>query len=184
MLSANQLAVFFDFQYWKETSGILVIFHGVGIQAKAASEKAVVWLDVAKFAFHAIRLHDSLIINILRENQVVSWFFMDAVSHQGKVAFETTTFGCAWSDKLLVKLDYRVLWPKISLKRIIWFLSFFTELVISDQICAPGQIGLQDFLVINTPGRNQFIPLSFFFYLFLCIIYQTLQESIWLWLIN
>ena len=106
MLSANQLAVFFDFQYWKETSGILVIFHGVGIQAKAASEKAVVWLDVAKFAFHAIRLHDSLIINILRENQVVSWFFMDAVSHQGKVAFETTTFGCAWS--VMLKLDCRI----------------------------------------------------------------------------
>ena len=111
-------------------------------------------------------------------------FFMHAVSHQGKVAFETTTFGCVWSDKLLVKLDYRILWPTISLKRIIWFLSFFMELVISDQICAPGQIGLQDFLVINTPGRNQFIPLSFFFYLFLCIIYQTLQESIWLWPIN
>ena len=43
MLSANQIAVFFDHQYlWKESSGILVIFHGVGLQAKAASEKAVV----------------------------------------------------------------------------------------------------------------------------------------------
>ena len=54
-------------------------------------------------------------------------FFMHAVSHQGKVAFETTTFGCVWSDKLLVKLDCRILWPTISLKRIIWFLSFFME---------------------------------------------------------
>ena len=36
-------AVFFDHQYlWKESSGILVIFHGIGLQAKAASEKAVV----------------------------------------------------------------------------------------------------------------------------------------------
>ena len=60
---------FFDHQYlWKESSGILVIFHGVGLQAKAASEKAVVWSDVARFAFHAIRLYDSLIINILGEN--------------------------------------------------------------------------------------------------------------------
>ena len=43
MLSANQIAVFFDHQYlWKESSGILVIFHGVGLQAKAASEKALV----------------------------------------------------------------------------------------------------------------------------------------------
>ena len=73
---------------------------------------------------------------------------------------------CVWSVKLLVKLDCRILWSTISLKRIIWFLSFFMELVISDQICAPGQIGLQDFLVINTPGRNQFIPLSFFFIYF------------------
>ena len=105
-------------------------------------------------------------------------FFMHAVSHQGKVAFETTTFGCVWSDKLLVKLDYRISWSTISLKRIIWFLSFFMELVISDQICTPVQIGLHKFLVINTPGGNQFIPFSFFFYLFLCIIYQTLQKSI------
>ena len=43
MFSANQIAVFFDHQYlWKESSGILVIFHGVGLQAKAASEKALV----------------------------------------------------------------------------------------------------------------------------------------------
>ena len=79
MLSANQLAVFFDFQYWKETSGILVIFHGVGIQAKAASEKAVFWSDVARFAFHAIRLYDSLIINIFGENQVICFLCMQWV---------------------------------------------------------------------------------------------------------
>ena len=73
MLSANQVAVFFDHQYlWKESSCILVIFHGVGFQAKAASEKAVVWSDVARFAFHSSRLHNSLIINILGENQVIS----------------------------------------------------------------------------------------------------------------
>ena len=35
-------SVFFDHQYlWKESSGILVIFHGVGLQAKAGSEKTV-----------------------------------------------------------------------------------------------------------------------------------------------
>ena len=73
MLSANQVAVFFDRQYlWKESSCILVIFHGVGFQAKAASEKAVVWSDVARFAFRAIRLYVSSIINILGENQVIS----------------------------------------------------------------------------------------------------------------
>ena len=57
-------------------------------------------------------------------------FFMHAVSHQGKVAFETATFGCVWSDKLLVKLDCRILWLTISFKKLIWFLRFFMELVI------------------------------------------------------
>ena len=66
------MAISFNHQnLWKESSGILVIFHGVGLQAKAASEKAGFWSDVARFAFHAIRLHDSLIINILGENQVI-----------------------------------------------------------------------------------------------------------------
>ena len=31
-------------------------------------------LDVARFDFYAVRLHDSLIINILGENQVISYF--------------------------------------------------------------------------------------------------------------
>ena len=57
-------------------------------------------------------------------------------------------------------------------------------LVGSGQLCASGQIGFQDSLVINISGRKQFIPLSghcyfvFLFYLFLGIIYQTLQGSI------
>ena len=73
MLSANHIAVFFDHQYlWKKSSDILVIFHGVGLQAKEASEKVVVWLDVTRFAFHLIKLHDSLVINILGENQLIS----------------------------------------------------------------------------------------------------------------
>ena len=60
---------FFDYQYiWKESSAMLIIFHWVGLQAKAASEKAVVWSDVDRFASHAIGLYDSLIINILGEN--------------------------------------------------------------------------------------------------------------------
>ena len=43
--------------------------------SKAASEKAVVWSDVVRFAFHTVRLYDSLIINILGENEVISFFF-------------------------------------------------------------------------------------------------------------
>ena len=43
MLSANQIAAFFDNQYFcKESSDILVIFDGVDLQAKAASGKVVV----------------------------------------------------------------------------------------------------------------------------------------------
>ena len=73
MLSANQIAVFFYHQYpWKESSDILVFFHGIGPQAKGTSEKVVVWPDIARFVFHAIRLHDFLIINILGENQLMS----------------------------------------------------------------------------------------------------------------
>ena len=72
ILSANQIAVFVDHQYlWKESSGILVIFQRVGIQGKAASEIAVVWSDVSRFGFYAIRLHNSLIINILGENKIM-----------------------------------------------------------------------------------------------------------------
>ena len=73
MFSANQIAVFFDHQYlWKESGDFLVIFHGVGLRAKAASEKVEVWSYVARFAFHGITLHDSLIINILGENKLIS----------------------------------------------------------------------------------------------------------------
>ena len=73
MLSANEITVFFDHQYlWKKSSDTLVIFHGVGLQAKAKSEKIVVWLDIIRFALHVIRLHDSLVINILGENQLIS----------------------------------------------------------------------------------------------------------------
>ena len=65
MLWANQSAVFFDHQYlWKESSDIL--------EAKAVSKKVVALSDVTMFAFHAVRLHDSLIINILGENQLMS----------------------------------------------------------------------------------------------------------------
>ena len=65
MLSANQSAVFFDYQYlWKESSDIL--------EAKAASKKVVAWSDVTMFVFHGVRLHDSLIINNLGENQLMS----------------------------------------------------------------------------------------------------------------
>ena len=72
MLSANQIEVFFYHQYlWKQSSDILVIFHRVVLQAKAGSGK-VVWSNFARFAFHAIRLNDSLIINILGENQLIS----------------------------------------------------------------------------------------------------------------
>ena len=59
-------------------------------------------------------------------------------------------------------------------------------LVVPGQLCAPGQIGLQDFLVrISLEGINLYLCLaiailSFFFYLFLRIIYQTFQKSIWL----
>ena len=73
MLSANQIAGVFDHQcLWKEKSDNLVIFHGVGLQANTASEKVVVWSDVARFAFHAIRFHDSLIINIEGEDHLIS----------------------------------------------------------------------------------------------------------------
>ena len=174
---------------------ILVIFHGVGLQAKVASEKVVVRLDDTRFAFHVIRLHDSLVINILGENQLISYFFMRAVSHQGRVASETTTFGWVWSVKLFVKLDCRInnFFEKNHL--ICYF--FCMELVIkerlhpglsllvgSGQLCASGQIGFQDSLVINISRRKQFITLSghchfvSLFYLFLGIIYQTLQGSI------
>ena len=72
ILWANQIAVFVDHQYlWKESSGILVIFHRVGIQGKAAFETAVVWSDIPRFDFYAIRLHNSLIINILGKNKVM-----------------------------------------------------------------------------------------------------------------
>ena len=41
MLSVNQITISFNHQnLCEESSGILVIFHGVGLQAKAASEKA------------------------------------------------------------------------------------------------------------------------------------------------
>ena len=73
MLSANEIAVFYYHQYlWKQSSDILVICHGVGLQAYAASETVVVWSHVARFAIHVITLHDSLIINILGENQLTS----------------------------------------------------------------------------------------------------------------
>ena len=72
-LSPSQIAVFFDHQnLCKESNDILVIFHGVNPQAKAASAKVVVWSDVASFTSHAIRLHVSLTINILRGNQLLS----------------------------------------------------------------------------------------------------------------
>ena len=64
------------------------------------------------------------LLDYLRESNYILYFFMHAVSHQRKVAFETTNFGCVWSDKLLIKLDGRILWLTISLKRIIWFPSF------------------------------------------------------------
>ena len=73
MLPVIQIALFFDHQcLWKESSDTLVIFHRVDLQAKAASEKVVARSNVTRFAFHTIRLHDSLIINILGENQLMS----------------------------------------------------------------------------------------------------------------
>ena len=73
MLSVNQITISFNHQnLCEESSGILVIFHGVGLQAKAASEKAGFWSDVVRFVFHTITLHDSFINNILGENQVIS----------------------------------------------------------------------------------------------------------------
>ena len=130
----------------------------------------------------------------------INWylsFFMHAFIHQGKLAIETTTFGWVWSVEFVVKLDCRILPSATSLKITIWYLSLLMELAIkgrshqrllllvgSGQLCASGQIGFEDSLVINISWRNQSIPLSghhyfvFLFYLFLGIIYQTLLGSI------
>ena len=49
MFSASHIAVFFDHQHLcKESSDTLVIFHRVGLQPKAASEKVVAWSHVVK----------------------------------------------------------------------------------------------------------------------------------------
>ena len=113
---------------------------------------------------------------------------MHEVSHQGKVASETSFFDWLWSVKLLVKLECRILWSSISLERInlylclaiailschllsnftgvhlvmnCWFCLISTlRCSISGQLCAPGQIGFHDSLIINISGRSQFIPLS------------------------
>ena len=109
-LSATHIAVFLDIKYlWKESSDILIFFYGVSLQAKAASEKVVVRLVVARFTFHAVRLLNYLIINILEEIQWVFLSFIHGVSHQWKVASEADTFDWVWSVKRLVKLDYRIL---------------------------------------------------------------------------
>ena len=120
---------------------------------------------------------------------------MHAVSHQGKVAFEATTFGCEWSVKLLVKVYCRILWSTISLKRIISFLNFFMELAIkgrshwrlslllvSVQLCAPGQIGLEDFLAINFSGSISLylclaIAISSFFFIYFLTSFMKLCRS-------
>ena len=99
--------------------------------------------------------------------------FMHAVSYQGKVAFETTTFGCVWSDKLLVKLDLQDSLTNNFFEKN----HLISQLFISEQTCAPSEIGLQDFLVINIPGRNQFIPLSFFFFVYLFASFIKLCRS-------
>ena len=65
---------------------------------------------------------------------------MHAVSHQGKVTSETTTFGWMWSVKLLVKLDCRILWSSISLKKIIWYLSLLYGVSHQGKV-APETIG-------------------------------------------
>ena len=84
---------------WKKSSSILVIFHGVGLQEKAASEKAVVWSDVARFALHAIRLYDSLIINIVGANQVTSFGCLWPVM-------------CSWSNWIAGFFSYQYLWKE------------------------------------------------------------------------
>ena len=58
-------------------------------------------------------------------NDILVCFFLHVVSHQGKVASGTTTFGWMPSVKLLLKFDSRILWSTIFLKRISHYLSFF-----------------------------------------------------------
>ena len=98
-----------------------------------SSSKGSIWKSSSLIGYCQVCLSCNQVvwlIDYLRESSYILYFVMHALSHQRKVAFETTTFGCVWSDKLPVKLDCRILWLTISLKSIIWFLSFFMELVI------------------------------------------------------
>ena len=80
MLSANQVVVFFDYQYlWKEsinTLGFLAYRWKIG----SSREDRIwgcgyYWWDVASFASRSIRLYDSLIINTSGKNQAISYYF-------------------------------------------------------------------------------------------------------------
>ena len=60
-------------------------------QVKIASETTTL-VECDQLVSHSFRLQDFLIINFSGKNQYLR-FFLHGVSHQGKVAAETITFG-------------------------------------------------------------------------------------------
>ena len=130
MLSANQVAVFFDHQYlWKESIDPTDFLHGNNHQRKISSETITfgwVWPFVFLVQSDCRIL---LIISISGRNQQISFCmeiiikgraFLHADNHKGKVACETTSFGWVWPVVLLIQSDCRILWSSISLWRIKW----------------------------------------------------------------
>ena len=148
-ISLKKIKWYLSYFSWSWSSSKCSIWKNsslIGCFQVCLSCNQIVWF----FDYHHLGRESSYII-----------VFMHAVSHQGKVAFETTTFGCVWSVKLLVKLDCRILWSTISLKRIIWHLTLL--LVIKGMShrrlsllvdSASGQIGFQDSLVISISEKE------------------------------
>ena len=62
-----------------------------------------------------------------RESSYMLVFYACSESSREGSIWDYHFWLCVWSVKLLVKLDCRILWSTISLKRIIWSLTFLME---------------------------------------------------------
>ena len=122
-----------------------------------SSSKGSIWKSSSLIGCCQVCLSCNQVVwlfDYLRESSYILFFYACSESSREGSIWDYHFWLCVSSVKLLVKLDCRILWSTISLKRIIWFLSFFMELVIkvrshrrlsllvvSGHLCVPGQIG-------------------------------------------
>ena len=125
MYSANQIAVFFNHQYfWRESSDLLDFLHGENHQAKVASRITSFGLGLLVVSF--IHLSCRILWSSVSLKGIKLYLSFSAWSSSSREhSTSNYSFNWIWRVVPLVQSNIRILWSSMSLEEINQSLRFF-----------------------------------------------------------